>query len=87
MKSGEKITARVGKGTWIDNKNKGKMSEFSSLGAPHTLDFKPEISAPGGKIYSTVVNNKDNIFKEISNIFRDNDPKFYKKFVYLTVKN
>lgn len=58
LKQSEKITARVGKGTWIDNKNKEKMSEFSSLGAPHTLDFKPEISAPGGKIYSTVTNNK-----------------------------
>ncbi|KON88900.1 hypothetical protein AF332_20255 [Sporosarcina globispora] len=58
LKNGEKITARVGKGTWIDNKTKGTMSGFSSYGAPHTLDFKPEITAPGGKIYSTVIDNK-----------------------------
>lgn len=57
MKNGEKITVRAGKGTRIDNKNKGTMSGFSSYGAPHTLDFKPEITAPGGKIYSTVYDN------------------------------
>src|SRR5699024_12391575 len=33
------------------------MSDFSSIGAPHTLDFKPEISAPGGNIYSTSLEN------------------------------
>ncbi|WP_223592448.1 S8 family serine peptidase [Neobacillus bataviensis] len=58
LKNNEKITVRVGKGTWIDNKTKGTMSGFSSYGAPHTLDFKPELSAPGGKIYSTVFGNK-----------------------------
>lgn len=58
LKNGEKITVRAGKGTRIDNKNKGSMSGFSSYGAPHTLDFKPEITAPGGKIYSTVYDNK-----------------------------
>jgi lactocepin len=58
LKNGVKITVRVGKGTYVDNKNKGTMSGFSSYGTPHTLDFKPEITAPGGKIYSTVINNK-----------------------------
>ncbi|MEH7013010.1 S8 family serine peptidase [Neobacillus niacini] len=58
LKNGEKIKVKVGKGTLIDNKNKGTMSGFSSYGAPHTLDFKPEITAPGGKIYSTVMDNK-----------------------------
>ncbi|WHY79044.1 S8 family serine peptidase [Neobacillus sp. WH10] len=58
LKNGEKITAQLGKGVWIDNKTKGTMSGFSSYGAPHTLDFKPEITAPGGKIYSTVFGNK-----------------------------
>ncbi|WP_165347263.1 S8 family serine peptidase [Gottfriedia acidiceleris] len=58
LKNGEKITAQFGPGAWIDNINKGKMSDFSSIGAPHTLDFKPEITAPGGKIYSTVTDNR-----------------------------
>ncbi|PUB15864.1 S8 family serine peptidase [Paenisporosarcina sp. OV554] len=58
LKSGEKIKVKVGKGTLIDNNTKGTMSAFSSIGAPHTLDFKPEITAPGGKIYSTVMDNK-----------------------------
>ncbi|WHY78558.1 S8 family serine peptidase [Neobacillus sp. WH10] len=43
--------------TWVDNANKNTMSYFSSIGSPHTLDFKPEISAPGGNIYSTVPGN------------------------------
>ena len=43
--------------TWVDNANKSAMSYFSSVGSPHTLDFKPEISAPGGNIYSTVPGN------------------------------
>lgn len=58
LKNGEKITVKVGKGTLIDNKTKGTMSGFSSFGTPHSLDFKPEITAPGGKIYSTVMDNK-----------------------------
>ena len=29
------------------------MSDFSSVGVPETLDLKPEITAPGGNIYST----------------------------------
>ncbi|WP_129690690.1 S8 family serine peptidase [Gottfriedia acidiceleris] len=43
--------------TWIDNPDKNTMSDFSSYGAPSTLDFKPEISGPGGNIYSTVPGN------------------------------
>jgi lactocepin len=58
LKNGEKIKVRAGKGILIDNKTKGTMSGFSSYGTPNTLDFKPEITAPGGKIYSTVMGNK-----------------------------
>ncbi|XZF75788.1 S8 family serine peptidase [Bacillus sp. AL-1R] len=43
--------------TWIDNPDQNMMSDFSSYGAPSTLDFKPEISGPGGNIYSTVPGN------------------------------
>ncbi|MGX7244817.1 S8 family serine peptidase [Enterococcus quebecensis] len=39
------------------NPKTGKMSDFSSWGLTPDLEFKPEISAPGGNIYSTVNNN------------------------------
>ncbi|PEL12463.1 S8 family serine peptidase [Bacillus sp. AFS017336] len=42
---------------WVDNPDKGTMSYFSSMGTTPTLDFKPEISAPGGNIYSTIPGN------------------------------
>lgn len=32
------------------------MSDFSSVGVPGTLDLKPEITAPGGNVYSTINN-------------------------------
>ncbi|WP_035784253.1 S8 family serine peptidase, partial [Butyrivibrio sp. MC2021] len=34
------------------------MSTFSSYGVPATLDLKPEITAPGGNIYSTIDNGE-----------------------------
>lgn len=34
------------------------MSNFTSWGATQTLDFKPEITAPGGGIFSTVNNDR-----------------------------
>jgi len=36
------------------NPNTGFISDFSSYGATPTLEFKPEITAPGGGIYSTM---------------------------------
>ncbi|MBS4206762.1 S8 family serine peptidase [Bacillus sp. FJAT-50079] len=48
--SGEKAT--------IDNPDAGKMSAFSSWGLTPNLDFKPEITAPGGQILSTLNNNE-----------------------------
>ncbi|MBP2100220.1 S8 family serine peptidase [Enterococcus rivorum] len=39
------------------NPKTGKMSDFSSWGLTPDLELKPEISAPGGNIYSTVNNN------------------------------
>lgn len=47
-------------GTWVDEEVKvanpfsGHMSDFTSWGTPLTLDFKPEMTAPGGNIYSTL---------------------------------
>lgn len=42
----------------IDNSSAGKMSDFTSWGPTPELDFKPEITAPGGKIYSLANDNK-----------------------------
>lgn len=57
LKSGYVVKMKPSKGVYVDNPDKNTMSYFSSYGAPHTLDFKPEISAPGGNIYSTVPGN------------------------------
>lgn len=42
----------------ITNINGGKISDYSSWGTTPSLGFKPEVTAPGGNIYSTVNNNK-----------------------------
>ena len=47
---GDKVTA--------PNPNAGKMSDFTSWGLTPNLDFKPEITAPGGNIYSTLNNDQ-----------------------------
>ncbi|MGB4587687.1 MAG: S8 family serine peptidase [Clostridiaceae bacterium] len=39
------------------NPDAGKMSDFTSWGTTPSLDFKPEITAPGGNIWSTAQNN------------------------------
>lgn len=58
LEKGEHISIQLADDVWLENPNKQEMSDFSSIGAPHTLDFKPEISAPGGNIYSTVGDNE-----------------------------
>jgi len=63
---GEKLVAANNKkikfsGTGMDRvspQNAGKPSAFSSWGVDSSLQLKPEISAPGGRIYSSVYNNK-----------------------------
>lgn len=44
--------------TSIVNPDAGKMSDFTSWGLTPNLDFKPEITAPGGQIYSTLNNGE-----------------------------
>ncbi|MBL4935450.1 S8 family serine peptidase [Clostridium sp. YIM B02515] len=44
--------------TQVANPATNDMSDFTSWGPTPNLDFKPQISAPGGNIYSTVNNNK-----------------------------
>ncbi|MEH7454493.1 S8 family serine peptidase [Gottfriedia acidiceleris] len=58
LTSGYIVKMKLSKGIYIDNPSKDTMSYFSSYGTPHTLDFKPELSAPGGNIYSTVPGNE-----------------------------
>ena len=41
-----------------DNYSAGLMSEFTSWGTTPGLELKPEITAPGGQIYSTLQNNR-----------------------------
>lgn len=44
--------------TKASNPSADKMSDFTSWGLTPNLDFKPEITAPGGQILSTFNNNK-----------------------------
>ncbi|MGB6408710.1 MAG: S8 family serine peptidase [Planococcus donghaensis] len=41
----------------IQNPDAGNMSDFTSWGPTPNLDFKPEITAPGGNIFSTLNND------------------------------
>ncbi|WP_432354399.1 S8 family serine peptidase [Sporosarcina sp. A2] len=41
----------------VPNPNEGQMSDFTSWGPTSNLDFKPEITAPGGSIFSTLNND------------------------------
>lgn len=56
-KKGKSIKLKFGTAL-IDNSSAGKMSDFTSWGPTPELDFKPEITAPGGKIYSLANDNK-----------------------------
>ncbi|WP_044338250.1 S8 family serine peptidase [Rossellomorea aquimaris] len=59
LQSGEKISVQLSdEGVWVQNPTTEPMSSFSSYGSPTDLSFKPEITAPGGKISSTVLNNE-----------------------------
>jgi lactocepin len=57
LTTGQMVKMKLSGDTWVKSPTKNTMSHFSSIGSPHTLDFKPEISAPGGNIYSTVPGN------------------------------
>jgi lactocepin len=57
LSNGQNVSMRLSNGTYVENPAKNTMSHFSSVGSPTTLDFKPELSAPGGMIYSTIPGN------------------------------
>ncbi|WP_313902999.1 S8 family serine peptidase [Planococcus salinarum] len=52
---GNKVSVSF-EGDYIETKNPaaGEMSDFTSWGPTPNLDFKPEITAPGGNIFSTL---------------------------------
>ncbi|MDU1411468.1 MAG: S8 family serine peptidase [Clostridium sp.] len=55
LKKGTKITLTTkGEVSVADSLIKGKMADFSSWGVTPDFDFKPEITAPGEDIWSTV---------------------------------
>ncbi|WP_269411648.1 S8 family serine peptidase [Lentibacillus daqui] len=59
LKDGKSVTLEFGGGKEkIDNPDAGKMSAFSSWGLTPDLDFKPEITTPGGQILSTLNDNQ-----------------------------
>lgn len=59
LQDGQAVTIEFnGDKTTIDNPDAGKMSEFSSWGLTPNLDFKPEVTAPGGQILSTINDNQ-----------------------------
>ncbi|URT68721.1 S8 family serine peptidase [Cytobacillus firmus] len=66
LTEGQTVKMQMSKGIWLENAEKDNMSDFSSFGTPHTLDFKPELSAPGGGIYSTVPGNEYEIMSGTS---------------------
>ncbi|WP_393966354.1 S8 family serine peptidase [Exiguobacterium sp. S22-S28] len=58
-KAGKALTVTFdGKAVSAPNPVAGEMSDFTSWGVTPNLDFKPEITAPGGKIYSTLNDNE-----------------------------
>ncbi|MGE6414532.1 S8 family serine peptidase [Planococcus kocurii] len=58
LQAGKAVTiAFDGKELETPNPNAGKMSDFTSWGPTPNLDFKPEITAPGGNIFSTLNDN------------------------------
>ncbi|WP_100009934.1 S8 family serine peptidase [Lentibacillus sediminis] len=55
IQNGQAVTLEfAGNQATIDNPEAGQMSAFSSWGLTPNLDFKPEITAPGGQILSTL---------------------------------
>ncbi|WP_053072039.1 S8 family serine peptidase [Ornithinibacillus contaminans] len=59
LQDGQAVTVTFsGETTSVPNAEAGKMSTFSSWGLTPNLDFKPEITAPGGQIYSTLNNGQ-----------------------------
>ncbi|WP_069650533.1 S8 family serine peptidase [Caloranaerobacter ferrireducens] len=66
IEKGKNFVEFKGDKTTVLNPNIGKMSDFTSWGVTPDLGFKPEITAPGGQIYSTLQNDKYGIMSGTS---------------------
>lgn len=55
LASATKTITAVGSGKSFENADAYQMSDFSSWGTTDNLSIKPEVTAPGGHIYSSVV--------------------------------
>ncbi|WP_082307020.1 S8 family serine peptidase [Bacillus sp. FJAT-27245] len=67
LQAGKTVTVNFAGGKMtVPNSNAGKMSDFTSWGITPSLDFKPEITAPGGQIYSTADHNEYQIMSGTS---------------------
>lgn len=67
LQGGKAVEVKFGGGKMtIPNAEAGKMSSFTSWGITPSLDFKPEITAPGGQIYSTADHNEYQIMSGTS---------------------
>ena len=59
LNNGQTVTVTfTGEKSSLPNPEAGLLSSFSSWGLTPNLDFKPEIMAPGGQIYSTLNDNE-----------------------------
>lgn len=67
LDAGQKVTVEFdGEYLNIPSPDEGLMSEFTSWGPTPNLDFKPEITAPGGNIFSTLNDNQYGIMSGTS---------------------
>lgn len=58
LESGKKVEIKFGAKKSFANPEAGRPAGFTSWGPTPDFGFKPELAAPGGKIYSTVSGNK-----------------------------
>lgn len=58
LKTGSTIKLGVEQTDKKENPEVGRATDFTSWGVTPDLEFKPELSAPGGNIYSTLNDNK-----------------------------
>jgi lactocepin len=58
LQSGAPVTINVAQSSKKEDPEMGRMTDFTSWGTTPSLELKPEITAPGGKIYSTLQNNE-----------------------------
>lgn len=55
LASESRMISEIGSGESFENANAYQMSDFSSWGTTDDLSVKPEVTAPGGHIYSSVI--------------------------------